>query len=272
MTEESFFKMISTPGAVAIALFWLHSRLKNVELRLDMLATHMGAPKPEKKSRAQMTLFAWLLIALLSLSACSVIGKSPSAPGSVERRVFDVETNFVPRVVLQTNAVSVTNVVTEFRTNEVGVIVTRTNELIVPRYNLITVTQAVETYTLTPNAASIATAQSVGGVVNAFAPGIGTALGGALIGLLAAWGKLRSTKRVGTVLAQNIETVREFLKTLPNGAQYDSVITQVMQKHQVEAGVVNDVIAILERSVSNETAQGSVVEIRNALEALKGAK
>lgn len=90
-----------------------------------------------------------------------------------------------------------------------------------------------------------------------------------MLGLLSAWGKLRSYKKTGGVLAQNIEAIRELVKTMPDGQKYDAAIVQYLEKHQMEAGAANKVLAILEQYVDNDKARGVAVELRNAIAALK---
>lgn len=194
-----------------------------------------------------------------------MFGTNPSPPSRFEAGIFDVVTNRVTQVV--TNNVSITNFVAQVVTvtNEVGVI--RTNVVlsteVIPQY--VTVTNIHEQYTFTPKQVVSDTAQTAGNIGNLIVPGSGGLIAGIIAGLAAAWARLRSAKQTGAVLAQNIETLRVFLKTLPNGAKYDSVLTQFMQANQAESGVLNQVLTILQNNVSNSDAQNAVREIQNAL-------
>jgi hypothetical protein len=55
MDQTDLIKLLSTPGAIVVAIIWLHSRLKNVETRLEMLATHIGAPRPVTQRKLKIT-------------------------------------------------------------------------------------------------------------------------------------------------------------------------------------------------------------------------
>jgi hypothetical protein len=71
------------------------------------------------------------------------------------------------------------------------------------------------------------------------------------------------------VLAQNIESIREFVKTLPDGDKYDQAIVEFIQDNQREAGTLDAVVRLLERHVSHPQAVASVAEIKALLESLK---
>lgn len=210
------------------------------------------------------TLIVLALVALLA-EGCAAFGPNPSPPTKFEQTIYDVKTNVVQQVVIRTNFVTQIVPVAVFQTNSVGVLLTNyvTVSQVVPQY--VTITNTTETYLLTPKASTVADTQVAGSVSNLMVPGSGGLVAGILAGLFTMWGKLRSSKQTGSALAQNIETMREFLKTLPNGSKYDLVLTTFMQAHQAEAGVLNQVLDILNNTVSNAQAQGSVKEIQNAL-------
>ena len=211
------------------------------------------------------------LVPLLALIAagCGMFGSYTSPPSAVESRLYDVQTNLVDRLEQRTVTNTVTETVTVYETNTVGQIVTRTNEVLLPQYEIVTITNQVEAYTYVPKEETVATVQTAGGVINTFLPGIGTAVSGIGIGLLGAWAKLRSWKKTGTVLAQNIETMREFLKTLPDGEKYDAAVVDYLKEHQRETGAAATVVSLLEKYVSGRQAKASVEEIKNAISALK---
>jgi len=224
---------------------------------------------PKKISAGAFFLCLPIMLIGLLFAGCKLMGQNPSAPSKFEESLFTVQTNHAPKIVLQTNVIEVTKEVVLFKTNEVGQIVNYTNIYTVPKFDLITVTQQVETYTLAPRESSREAATMIGGVVNTFAPGIGTVVSGVLLGLLGGWAKVRSVKRTGGVLAQNIEAIREFVKTLPDGEKYDGVIVQYLEKHQHEAGAADSVLKLLENYVDNTQAKGAATELKNALASLK---
>jgi hypothetical protein len=207
-------------------------------------------------------------ITLGALAGCKAFsGQSP--PSGVEGQFFEVQTNWVEKVTYHTNTVLVTNAVPVNVTNEVGQVVVVTNEVILPKYELMTVTNFLETYQFTTSTNATASVSELGGIINTYAPGVGTLGGGIVIGLLALWGRLRSYKKTGTVLAQNIESIREFVKTLPDGDKYDQAIVEFIQDNQREAGTLDAVVRLLERYVSHPQAVASVAEIKALLESLK---
>ena len=91
-----------------------------------------------------------------------------------------------------------------------------------------------------------------------------------LLALLGAWGHLRSYKAGNTAsaIAQEVETLREFIQALPNGTKYDTAITSWLQNHQMETGVAQQVVGILANSVSNPDAKVAANEIANTLASL----
>jgi hypothetical protein len=221
--------------------------------------------KFNNKNMKTLRLIPFILLCVLA-AGCSMFGANPSAPTKFETVIFDTKTNFVEKVVLKTNVVNEVVVQTIYVTNEVGVIVSKTNEVTIPKYDLITVTQEVAQYTLTPSTNTIADVKLIGEVVNTFAPGIGTIFAGIALGVIGMFGKMRSTKKTGMVLAQDIETLREFIKTLPDGAKYDAVIVEYLQTHQEETNTAKTVLQLLEKYVSNTQAKGAVQELKAALD------
>lgn len=209
------------------------------------------------------------LLAALILSGCAWFGQDPKPPTTFEQTVYDIATNLVPRVAYRTNIVTITNQVAEFKTNEIGLIVVHTNVVTIPKYEILTITNQVESYTLVPKEAAKADAVAVGGIANMIVPGSGGIVTGVVLALLGAWGRIRSSKKTGAVLAQNIEGIREFIKSLPEGAKYDSAIVDFLQSHQLEQDVALQVIDLLQRRVSNKEAVNAAEEIKNGVAALK---
>lgn len=206
-----------------------------------------------------------LLIPLVALLAgCTLFGANPAHPSKFEEGLFNVTTNVVQRVVTVTNSFTTYSVI--LQTNIVGLVVTQTNVVVVPE--VVQITNYSEAYTLTPKPVVQDTANAAGTISNLVLPGSGGLVAGIIAGLATMWAKLRSSKQTGTTLAQNIETMREFIKTLPNGSQNDAAITQFLQKYQAESGVLNQVLSILKNEVSNKNALASVTEIQNALNSI----
>lgn len=198
------------------------------------------------------------------------MGKSPSPPSKVEQGLYTVTTNVynVTNVV----AVPVTNTVTQVvtQTNAVGVPVFQTN--VVTTLATVYTTNVVQKqdYNLSTSPQTTQLVQGVAGAVNTFAPGMGTIAGYALLALIGGWGYLRGSKRQDTsiALSQEIEALREFIKSLPQGAKFDEAITAWLQQHQVDAGVTDQVLALLKSEVSNPDAQAALKEIQTALTAM----
>lgn len=199
-----------------------------------------------------MKLLKPILFATLAATiviGCSSIGTTPTPPTKFERQIFDVSpsTNMVPVIT------------TDHYTNTDGSITSNTTT------NL----EAVIGSKLTP---SVATKESVGTIralVDAWAPGVGTLVGSALMGALGVWARMRSQKNAAPVLAQNIETILEFLSTLPDGAKYRALLTTYMEKYQLEAGSASTVLSLIQKYVSNPEAKGAAAELQAALLALK---
>lgn len=216
-----------------------------------------------------------VMAALLLLAGCA-----GTPPTKFDTTVFEIKTNYVPSVVNQTNTVWKTNEVytTVTVTNSDHVLVQQyaTNYIPVPQLVIQTITNIIPVYDYQQgsNAAKIKeTAAAVGNIV---APGVGGPIAGAITGLLlTGYGWFRSSKRSATIagnLAQVVEASREVLKTVPNGNVYDAKMVEWMQNHQAEAGVLQDVIALLGKSVNNADAQVVAKQINDAVSALTKPK
>ena len=212
-----------------------------------------------------------LVAAMLTLTGCaSEFGVNPVGPNAVESKLFAVATNAVTQTINTTNTVTVTNVATVAVTNTVGQVIpvlvtnTVTQTQIVP----VLVTNAA--YTLTTAPATTATVQAAGAIINGFAPGLGSTIAAGLMALFGLWGHLRSQKATNTsaAIAQEVETLREFIQTLPQGAKYDTAITAWLQAHQVETGTAQQVLGLLENNVDNPAAKVAASEIQATLAAL----
>lgn len=206
------------------------------------------------------------------LTACSAF-RNGAPPTAFERSLYDVHTNYVPTVTVQTNVIPVTtyqtNTVTVTVTNPVGVVEWHTNVAVVPvtqyQTNYASVTNQTPNYTYAPNSRLTGAEGAVSAI-----PVYGTLASTALAGLAAVWGWFRSSKNgaAGATLAQSIETMREFVRQLPNGNVYDTALTQWLQQHQADTGTLTTVMNILENSVSNPDATIAAQQIRAAIAAL----
>jgi hypothetical protein len=202
-------------------------------------------------------------------SLASEFGATPAAPSTVERVLYNTVTNFVEIPVTVTNTVQATNQVVVTTTNIIGQTVTVTNQVVQVITSTQTVTNVVPVYQLTPSATAGAAVSGITTVGNFIAPGLGTLGGIAATGLLALWGWLRSGKKGATndVIAQEVETLREFIQALPNGTKYDAAITAWLQAHQVQTGVATQVLSVLENSVDNPAAKVAAQDIIAAITA-----
>ncbi len=179
-------------------------------------------------------------IALLGLSiaivGCSAF-KNGSPPTKVESQLFTVTTNYVPVVVVGTNGLGAP----------------------------VTLTNLQPTYTYTPGP-TIGAAKDAAGLI----PGYGTLVGTGIGALAALWSWFRSSKQgaAAATLAQSVETMREFIKTLPSGNSYDTVLTTWLSEHQKETGTVDEVLKVLESEVSNKDAVLAAQQVRATIAAL----
>lgn len=194
-------------------------------------------------------LAAWFtLAASFTLTQVFISGCSSAPPTKLEQKVFDVTTNFTPVLTYRTNIVDLTNVV------------------VVPVWT----TNEAYTYAHGANAQAI---KGVAGTIgNVAAPGVGGPIASGAVGLLlAAWAWFRGSKQSATAnnLAQTIEVARELLKSLPNGAGLDNQLTTWMQNHQAEAGVLPQVLDILDKTVDNPAAKTVSDQLRAALAAIQ---
>lgn len=166
-----------------------------------------------------------------------------SPPTKIERRLFTIETNYVPIYTSVTN-ISATET------------------------NVVTVTNVVEDVVYRPGPTAEAIKETGGAVGNLF--GAGGLVSTALAGIFSAWAWVRSSKRQAMAinLAQTIETVRSFIRQLPSGETYDTALIQWMQAHQADAGVLQQVMTLLAREVSNPDARVAAEQIREAITAL----
>lgn len=221
----------------------------------------------------------WPIVCIIAAIGFVAVGcklmSGTEAPTSAERAFFNVQTNYVqvPQTVLSTNIVTETNTVQVLQTNVTGQVVVALQTNVVPQYVITPLTNYVNqpVYTLTPNATAATATTGIATIVNSFIPGAGTLAGGGLTAILGLWGWLRSYKggkagiqvaqQSASALAQEMETVLEFVNTLPNGAAYSTAITNWLQSHQVQTGTAATILQTIENEVSNPDAKAAVEDI-----------
>jgi hypothetical protein len=187
------------------------------------------------------------LIGLMLVTGCGTPGQRPPSP--TEQKYFEVVTNLVPLVLYVTNT-------------------TETTETTAGTVAVTPVTNYVEQYDFTPNQnaqATVATGAAVGSIW-----GAGTTVGAALLGLFTTWGVWRSRKQpVATAeeLAQIIETGRQVLLSLPDGAKYEAAWKDWMVKHQAHTGVISQVSQLVATAVDKDKAKGAAQAIVNLIAA-----
>jgi hypothetical protein len=226
-----------------------------------------------------------LLAPAVIVSAISILFGCGTIPNVFDRTVFDVTTNYVPRLVLQTN----TYLVPVFQTNAVMVVtyqtnivhdnqiqitpVTVTNTVVstVMQTNTVTTTNqiTVPQYVLTPGA-TVEGIKTIGGIAGApyGVGGLVTGGLGALAAIYTGWrnrqfkGQNDALSQTAGTLAQVIETGREVLKTTPQGQQADAAFKQWMISHQAVTGVISDVSDIVKEKVDNDEAKRAADQIK----------
>lgn len=209
------------------------------------------------------------------VAGCALTDNQP--PSKIERYLYDIKTNFTERVVTKTNFVDEVRPMIVRVTNEVNQIITTTNYVTVPVPVPITETQQVAHYALGDvKPSTSAGIQAGGSVANMAYPGLGGVISGLAIGLLGAWRKVRNSRQetndatdTGGVLVNNVQAIREFVRTLPNGSQYDAAIKQfLMDNHQSE-DVAVDVADLIATQLDSKTARDGVADIRAILQSIR---
>lgn len=231
------------------------------------------------RNHPSITIGVCALLLCVGVLGCKMFGTNPSPPTAVERALFDVITNHVTVTnvvqlttpVWQTNQYVVTNVV-QVPGQPPTIVFSNYSERVVDHFitNTVQVPATNETYTLSTKESTKAEAQTVGSLVSTFVPGAGGLVSMGLLAILGAWGHLRGNKNGNTAvaIAQEVQTIRNFIQLLPNGDQYDSALTRFMQTHQLEAGVVQNVLSILKSKIDNDDARTAAQEVADTLGAL----
>jgi hypothetical protein len=109
----------------------------------------------------------------------------------------------------------------------------------------------------------------VGTITNAILPGAGGLATEAVLGALALVGWFYSAKNKSTAgsLTQVIEVAREVLKKQTNGAQLDAAFVSWIQKHQTDAGVIQNVATLIANNVDSPAAQGVATQLQSLITA-----
>ena len=211
------------------------------------------------------------LVAVGGLSGCSTLDRAykqevtwTNAPVVHVFTNTVVVTNTVPVVTERTNIVYVTEATTgavsgymsrePVATNMVAAVVTNyvpvfmTNVVQVPVTNLVARPEAETAF------------QAAGGVINTFAPGIGSIVALALGGLYHGYRQLRNRK-VNEALVQGVETARAVLTSTPQGQALDAQFVKWLMEHQKEAGVFSSVSGLVDQLSDNPAARMTAQEI-----------
>jgi len=189
-----------------------------------------------------------LLVGLLAFSftGCSTSQKPPTP---TEQKYFEIRTNTVDVVGLVTNVLPATATTTAAVRVE-------------------PVTNRVEQYEFVPNANAQIVATTGAAVGNIW--GVGGAVGGAILGVFSLWGLFRSRKAAvasAEELAQIVETGRQILLSLPDGAKYEAAWKAWMVKHQAETQTIAQVSQLVALAVDNDKAKGAAQTIVNLIQA-----
>lgn len=211
-----------------------------------------------KKTRIIIASLISVIIPVLIIAGCSsnkTFGTNPSAPSKLERSLFDVtpSTNFTQQISTVKN------------TNSDGVITASQSTNLIP----------VAGSHLQVSASTKETVVVGTSFLDTFLPGVGKLAGAALLGVLGAWGSLRGQKKVADtapILAQNVETLLELIRAMPNGQQLHDTVTRFLYDHQQETGTVSTIAGLLTKYVSNPEAKDAAAEIQASIDALSKPK
>lgn len=208
------------------------------------------------------------LLILAALCALVLATGCESTPTAFDEALWDVQTNYVDVVETRTNVVTVyeTNLIARTVTNLVEVMpdvwlpqvsVTETPVVrITTNTFILFATNTVPAYRATPDPGLVATARTVGGFF-----GVGDLVGAIVTGLLSIAGvwrfkhkQVRTAQAVNESLVNAVETLRHIIKTTPQGAQLDTAIKAFLIEHQIEAGVFQEVVKLLESKLNSKDA------------------
>lgn len=191
-----------------------------------------------------------------------------TTPTKFDRTIASVETNYTPILVLRTNIITLlqTNVVVVPVTNEVGVILFRTNLIEIPvlQTNLSLATNLEARYVLTPNQTATNIAAIAGAASNLGLPGIGGLVGMLVFGVLSGYLKFRNLQFAGKndvlsvaagELTQIIETGSELMAKTSQGQSAANAFKAWMVAHQAETETIGTISQLVKDTVNNEEAK-----------------
>lgn len=228
-----------------------------------------------------------VLTSTLGLLALALLAWLLAGCASVDRTLYTVQTNWTPHVFVETNVVTVTNLV------PVPVVVVQTNTVVqtnaagaataVLQTNFYNVTNLATVLTFQTNVFSLtnmvastqladrpsteagvsALANTVGGLW-----GVGSLASAGLLGLLHLYRNVRN-KQLNTAFIQAIQTGRELLATT-QGEQAKAAYTNWLIQHQTATGVISAVTKMVPDLVDNPAAREAAQFIAEQLPAAQG--
>jgi len=209
-----------------------------------------------------------LLSALSAIFTILLTTGCQSAPTAFDEALWDIRTNYVDVVEARTNVVTIyeTNLVTQTVTNTVEVepgvwlpqvTVTETPIVSITTNTYVSLsTNRLPEYHAEPDAQLVQSAQAVGSFF-----GVGELAGAIVTGLLGIAGvwrfkgqQVKTAQAVNVSLVNAVETLRNIIKTTPQGAQLDTAIKSFLIEHQIEAGVFQEVVKLLESKLNSKDA------------------
>jgi hypothetical protein len=197
------------------------------------------------------------MLAILLLSGCQ------SAPTAFDEALWDLTTNYVEVVQTRTNVVTITQTNLVHVTNLVEVLpdVFLPQIVTTPMVSITTNTYVSIATNLAPvieakaDPELVGTAKTIGGMfgVGEMAGAIATGL----LGIIGAWRfqgkKVAKSEIVSGNLVTAIEALREVIKT-KEGAEADAMIKAFLMKNQVQAGVFEEVVKLLDTKLDGTAA------------------
>lgn len=211
--------------------------------------------------RTKTKILIGLAVLVAAILAGVLLSGCAGGPTKTEQFLFDIRTNYIPHVVVQTNTVYSTNFVPVPVDRPVVTTITRdgitqvqTNWIATTDYEAIfkvthyvtTVTNMEERHEYALKERTTEGAQTIGTAINAFFPGVGGLVSTALVGALGIWARLRSRK-ANVALLQSVETGREIINQIKNDPNLDQKFKDWLIKHQKEEGVFNLVAGLVDK-------------------------
>lgn len=206
----------------------------------------------------------WGIILATVVAGCASAGPQ-TPPSALDKKLFGITTNVV--TVLQTNTVTETNFVEKVvqTTNTLNQVVNVTNlvPVLMPTPQIIPVLQTNYVYDASGSQAMATSLGALGGPWGAVA-------GAVAAGILGIWGGLKSQQAntaaaVATSGVQAIETARNVIAALPNGAALSAAYDNWLVAHQADADIAKEVGALVDKvvntNVGTAAGQGAASQI-----------